>query len=187
MSPFDQFPHIETAHVLLRATVPGDADDLFALYSREEVFRFIPGEARRHRDTVANMIGHFARDFGKKKQIYLAICTPDAPERMLGLAEMFDYDARVNCITVGYRLHPDAWGRGIATHTAGAMAAYLHGVVGINRVQAFVMPGNVASQRVLEKSGFTREGLLRQCQYWKGRGVVDLVVFSMLRGEAALS
>ena len=51
--------------------------------------------------------------------------------------------------------------------------------VGIARVQATVEPWNVASQRVLEKLGFQREGLLRAYTSYRGeRG--DVYLYSLL-------
>ena len=46
------------------------------------------------------------------------------------------------------------------------------------------MPQNAASQRVLEKNGFIREGLLRQANLWTDKGVVDLIIYSLLRSDA---
>lgn len=54
--------------------------------------------------------------------------------------------------------------------------------VGIARVQATVEPWNVASQRVLEKVGFKREGLLRAyTSYGPERG--DVYLYSLLAGD----
>ena len=55
--------------------------------------------------------------------------------------------------------------------------------VGLNRVQAVLMPGNVASVKLLEKLGFRREGVLRQYENWGEKGYVDLLMFALLRHE----
>jgi RimJ/RimL family protein N-acetyltransferase len=47
------------------------------------------------------------------------------------------------------------------------------------RLQARVDVENKASQRVLEKLGFLKEGVLRKYMYNKGK-VIDLVVYSLL-------
>ena len=53
---------------------------------------------------------------------------------------------------LGYRLHPDHWGRGYATE--GAAALVRHGrAVGVTRVVAYAMAVNSGSRRVLEKVG----------------------------------
>ena len=53
---------------------------------------------------------------------------------------------------LGYRLHPDFWGRGYATE--GAAALVEHGrAVGVRRIVAYTMTVNAGSRRVLEKVG----------------------------------
>ena len=127
------------------------------------------------------MIGHFERDFGKRKTVILGICLKADPARVVGTAEMFDYDKGVNMITVGYRLNEAYWSRGIATKAVGMMADYLFTEIGINRIQAFVMPENEKSHPVLLRNGFVKEGTIRQGHSWTGRGVVDLTLYSLLR------
>jgi RimJ/RimL family protein N-acetyltransferase len=50
------------------------------------------------------------------------------------------------------------------------------------RVQAKTNPRNVASQRVLEKAGFTREGVIRKDVFIRGQWQ-DGVLYSILREE----
>lgn len=180
---YAQFPHIVTDEVILRKIVENDIDELFEIYNNENVFTYIPGDIKKNKATVQNMIGHFERDFNKRKEIFLGICSADTPNEIVGVAEMFEYDAKVNMITIGYRLSERNWGKGIATRAVSAMVDYLFNTIGINRIQAFVMPANEKSQKVLQKNNFVKEGIMRQSQYWKGKGVVDLVVYSFLRSE----
>lgn len=186
-NPYAQVPHIVTDQVILRKIVETDIEGLFEIYNNENVFTYIPGEVRKHKATVQNMIGHFERNFNQKRIIMLGICVAKAPHEIVGLAEMFDYDANVNMITIGYRLSERHWGKGIATQTVRAMVDYLFNTIGINRIQAFVMPANEKSQHVLRKNKFVREGIMRQSQYWKGRGVVDLVAYSLIPSDLECS
>ena len=157
-------------------------DRLFEIYSNEKLFQYTHVNVKKNKETVKNMIGHFERDFGKGKTIFLAIC-PNAKDELVGIAEMFDYDRDVKMITIGYRLHESFWGQGFATMAVDAMTGWLFGQTGINRIQGFVMPENIKSCNVLERSKFTREGVIRQGQVWKGKGAVDLVLYSLLRSD----
>jgi ribosomal-protein-alanine N-acetyltransferase len=182
-NPYTKLPYIVTDKVILRKIVDTDIEGLFEIYNNKNVFTYIPGDIKNNKETVQNMIGHFERDFHKRKTIFLGIYLPEAPEQIVGVAEMFEYDDKVNMITIGYRLNERYWGKGIATQTVKAMVDYLFNTVGINRIQAFVMPANVKSQKVLEKNNFIKEGILRQSQHWKGIGVVDLIVYSLLPSD----
>jgi RimJ/RimL family protein N-acetyltransferase len=63
-------------------------------------------------------------------------------------------------VEVAYRLARSAWGRGFATEAAGALVAHALRTVGLPRVVAVTYPENQASQRVLDKLGFERRGVL---------------------------
>jgi len=64
------------------------------------------------------------------------------------------------------------------------MVDYLFLSRNIRRIQAEVLSVDVASQRVLEKAGFTREGIKRKSSFVKGLWQDD-IVFSILREEWA--
>lgn len=177
---FSAFPHIAHGDLALRQVSPPDAPALFKLYGDPELFRYRPGVAKKNLATVENMVGHFARDFGKRKTCFLGIY---AGEDLVGLLEIFDLDARCDLLTFGYTLLRRHWGHGYATLATALIVDYLFRIIQVNRIQAFVMPENEKSLAVLERNGFSREGLLRQSQFWTGHGLVDLVVFARLRAE----
>jgi len=68
------------------------------------------------------------------------------------------------------------------TKTMAPVLALARGL-GLHRLQALVLPEHRASARVLEKAGFTREGTLRDYEFWPGRGFVDLVLYAILLEE----
>lgn len=61
-------------------------------------------------------------------------------------------------IEVGYRLAPEAWGRGYATEGARAVVEYGLSGLGLARIIGLTHPENVASQRVLAKAGLADVG-----------------------------
>jgi RimJ/RimL family protein N-acetyltransferase len=61
-------------------------------------------------------------------------------------------------IEVGYRLAPEAWGRGYASEGARAVVRYGFDALGLDRIIGLTHPDNVASQRVLQKAGLADAG-----------------------------
>lgn len=185
-SLYDEFPHIVTDELILRKMTEADLDALFEICCNDRVYEYCPQflytKSKPTLKTAIHNLGQ--RDFEKKRWIIAGICLSDKPEKIVGTAEMFDYDSEVNKITIGYKINESFWGQGIATKAVAAMIHYLFHCVGVNRVQAFVMPENTQSQKVLLKNGFTKEGLIRQGYVWKGKGAVDLLLFSLLKSEA---
>lgn len=182
-SLFSEFPLIKTSEISLRKIEKSDLDDLHSIYSNKNLFKYRPSEAKKNRSTVENMISHFERDFNKRKTIFLGICLNEDLNKIVGVAEIFDFDAKVNMVTIGYTLNEDYFGKGIATKTVKALLDYLFNTIGVNRVQAYVMPNNIKSKNVLERNHFTKEGTIRQGAIWTGKGVVDLDLYSFLRSD----
>ncbi|WP_329183483.1 GNAT family protein [Actinacidiphila glaucinigra] len=79
---------------------------------------------------------------------------------------------------------PWARGRGIAAEATRALATWLLADQGFQRLELRAATGNTASQRVAAKAGLRREGVLRDAGFVH-TGRVDLVVFSLVRGDLA--
>jgi RimJ/RimL family protein N-acetyltransferase len=85
-------------------------------------------------------------------------------------------------LEIGYALVPSERRKGYCTEAAQLMVDYLFLSKDITRTQATTHVGNVASQKVLEKCGFKKEGTLRKAVQSRGKWT-DLVIFSILREE----
>jgi RimJ/RimL family protein N-acetyltransferase len=86
-------------------------------------------------------------------------------------------------VEIGYYLVPEERGKSYGTEAVRIIVDYLFLAKDVPRVQAITNVENKASQRVLEKSGFTREGIVRK-GLWTGKGKwTDGVLFSILREE----
>jgi RimJ/RimL family protein N-acetyltransferase len=85
---------------------------------------------------------------------------------------------------VGYWLAPEARGRGVATRATRLVARWALEDLGFERLELHTDPSNIASQRVAERAGFTREGVQRSARYNPRLGRrMNFVVFSLLPGE----
>jgi RimJ/RimL family protein N-acetyltransferase len=83
---------------------------------------------------------------------------------------------------IGYALVPSERGRGYCTEATQLMVDYLFLSKDIARIQASTHTKNVASQKVLEKVGFKKEGTLRKTALIRGEWT-DMFMFSILREE----
>lgn len=85
--------------------------------------------------------------------------------------------------SIGYWLGAAGRGRGLMTSAVRLVTAWATGERGVARVEIRVASGNLASQRVAQRAGFVREGVLRSYHELKGKRQ-DLVMFSRLPGDA---
>ena len=93
-----------------------------------------------------------------------------------GMLHHLDRERKI--VEIGYWVLPHARGRGFATTIARLLAVHAFSL-GIARVAAYVNVGNEASERVVERAGFTREGVVRSMPKPDGRRV-DKTLFSLL-------
>jgi RimJ/RimL family protein N-acetyltransferase len=107
-----------------------------------------------------------------------------ADGRVLGSLGIRLADLPDGVAEAGYWTAREARSRGVATHALRLAARWILGHEGIERLQLRTDALNVSSQRVAEKAGFTREGVLRSLHYNPRLGRrVDFVMFSLLPGE----
>lgn len=180
---FNEFPVIQGDNLVLGKIETDHLDDVFAIYDNDRVFEFCGIIPKHNKATVKNMIGHFDRDYNKRSRVKWGIFLNDAPNQLVGIIEAFDFNAKVNMVTIGYFLKESCWGRGVASEAVKVLIKYLFETIHINRIQAEVMPLNDASKRVLLRNGFTKEGTLRQANLWSGKGIADLEIYAILKEE----
>jgi [ribosomal protein S5]-alanine N-acetyltransferase len=70
---------------------------------------------------------------------------------------------------IGYWIGKAVWGRGVMTDAVRATTTYAFDALQLNRVFAVPFADNLASARVLEKAGYTREGSMRRSVIKDGR------------------
>jgi RimJ/RimL family protein N-acetyltransferase len=67
------------------------------------------------------------------------------------------YVADLDEVEVAWAISPERWRQGLATELARASISAAFGPLGLNEIIAFTLPHNVASRRVMEKTGFVYE------------------------------
>jgi len=99
----------------------------------------------------------------------------------IGGGTLHHLDAERGIVEIGYWVLPHARRMGFATRIARLLARHAF-ALGVERVAAYVNVGNRASEGVLERAGYTREGVVRSLPVPDGRRV-DKTLFSLLPGE----
>jgi len=180
---FGQFPILKSDTLTLKKVEEHHLNEVYDIYSNDTVFEYCGIIPKHNKTTVKNMFGHFERDFNKRSRIKWGIVTNEDSERVVGIMEAFDFNQKVNMVTIGYFLAETEWGKGIAAEATRIVVKFLFEDVDVNRIQAEVMPANERSKRVLLKNGFIKEGTLRQASLWSGKGIVDLEIYGLLQRE----
>ena len=157
--------------LVLRLPTTADIDQLPQAFADPDAFT---------RADLAEFIPHL-KGFVASGQIAPLIIADVETGEILGGGTLHHLDSKRAIIEIGYWLYPHARGHGVATKTARALAEHAFDL-GVRRVVAHVKVGNSASERVLERAGFTREGISRSMPAANGSRV-DKAVWSLLPGE----
>ncbi len=94
------------------------------------------------------------------------------PARVIGSCGYFSVRRGTQTYEIGYELHPDYWCRGLMTEALPAILRFgfdPQARLPVHRTEALVIPDHGASIRVLEKLGFSCEGVRREFGFWKER------------------
>ena len=87
------------------------------------------------------------------------------------------------CKMVGYVLNESYWGKGIMSEVLNGFISYIFSNTSINLLTIYHFPNNYRSRRVIEKSGFIYEGILRKCTTLYNGLLVDNVCYSLTKDE----
>lgn len=156
-----QFPAlIETPHLVLRLPALTDAPAIYETYARDpEVTRYLIWRPHRSRaDTEEFLRAHLARAATGSEE-FSWVLTLKENSQLVGMIALHPGAYRVG---IGYVLGRAYWGRGLMTEAARALVDLALAQPDIFRVWAVCDVENLASARVMEKAGLTREGVLRR-------------------------
>jgi RimJ/RimL family protein N-acetyltransferase len=108
-----------------------------------------------------------------------AIVRADDPDVLLGSISLLRMEREHRRTDVGYWLAAAGRGQGHATRALKLVRGWGTSALRFERVQLLAATGNVASQKVAERAGFSREGVLRSYSVIKGRRL-DMVMYGWL-------
>lgn len=150
-----------TARLKLQRISLSHCYDLFELYSNEEIIQFTDNEPHLRVAQTRRMIRNFEKGFQRGEQIFLGISLLNS-EKIIGVIGLSHLNARHQFGVIHFLLAKPFWNQGLMTEAVGAMLRYAFFELKLQRLEGQVYTGNVVGCRVMEKSHFQREGLLRK-------------------------
>lgn len=174
-------PTLHTSRLLLRPFRDCDAEALYALHTNPKVMRYWDAPPWTERQRAVTFLAACKQMEEQGSGARLAI-EMKASGSFVGWCAGFSWTTDHRSLGIGYCLSESAWGQGVATEAVHALLGWAFGALDLNRVEARLDTRNLASSRVLEKLGFSREGTLREDCIVSGE-VSDSWVYGLLRRE----
>ncbi|KAH7661498.1 Amino-acid N-acetyltransferase protein [Dioscorea alata] len=168
--------------ITLRPFTESDADAMMTWASDPRVVRF----QRRHPFITTHEAMSYIQTHIISHPFYRAICFNAHVVGSISVKPGTG-DGEQHKASVGYRLAYEHWGKGIATAALKMVVEIvLKEWEWLERLEGMVDLENKGSQRVLEKAGFQKEGVLHKFVFLKGEAR-DMVMYSIIRSSSSSS
>ena len=173
-------PRLADEAVLLRPWREDDIPAVTAAFQDPLLPRFIRTAPSPYRRSDAE---EWFASLDSAESIDLAIAEVESGA-VLGGVSLLRFDRENKRAEIGLWVAAEARGRGVATRAVRLLARWGLESLDLARIEFLAEEANVASQRVAERAGFTREGVLRS--YFDNKGTrPDYVMFSLLASDPA--
>lgn len=178
-----KFPILHTERLNLIEIQQHHLHDLYSIFSNPDVTRFYNLLPFKKHDDGQVIIDWYHNRFRAGNAIRWGIII-NGNTNLVGTIgfNSFENNNRAN---IGYDLHKSHWNCGYITEALKTVTRFGFEHLKLNRIEAEVMPGNAASERVLEKVGFTKECLLRNWMCWNEKHY-DMLMYSLLKEDLSL-
>jgi RimJ/RimL family protein N-acetyltransferase len=153
------FEQLNTGRLRLRPITQDDAPAVFAQYAADpQATRFLTFVTHQSLNTVEAFVQRCVEENARGQSATYAVEELKGAA-FIGVVSLTIEDHRCG---LGYVLGRRYWGKGYMTEIVRAVADWALSQPFIHRVWAVADIDNIASARVLEKSGFEREGILKR-------------------------
>jgi [ribosomal protein S5]-alanine N-acetyltransferase len=174
-----EFPVLRTERLVLRAIEATDAEALHAMRSDPPTMEFIARPVSTSMERTLELMATIAKDRAENNGITWAITWKDE-DKLIGTIGYYRLKKEHFRGEVGYMLSADQRGKGVMGEALEAVVQCGFDRFGFHSIEAVTDPRNTASNKLLERHGFIREGLFKENHYWNGE-FQDSAVWSRLK------
>lgn len=160
--------------ISLKTLTIKDLNDFMEWASSEEVTKWLLWNQYTSRADAEV----FFREVVEQHPWFKAICLGD---KVIGSVTLDQRKGAHSCTAeLGYVIARKYWGKGLGTRAVHLAIQHAFKDLEIKRIEAYVDPTNIGSQRILEKNGFIKEGLLKNFILQKG-ALKDRFIYALLK------
>lgn len=163
-----------TARLIARRFQPGDLEPFVAMRSDPEVARY-QGWGDYTHDHGRLFLAEMAERAPGQAGWFQFALIDKATGRFIGDCGLDIHASDPEQGRIGYTVARPFWNRGLATEAVAALTAYAFANHALGCISASTDPGNAASGRVLEKTGYTLRGRFRDSCWYDGEWGEDLL------------
>ncbi len=175
------FPVLETSRLYLSEITDEDASDIFEYLSNDRVTKSLGKQSLTKIEDAYEIINKIKVNYTEQRSIRWGIIHKEN-EKLIGTMGYDGIQIKNKRADIGYDINLNYWRQGFATEAIDEIIKFGFDKLGLNRIGAVVYPDNIASLNLLNKIGFSKEGLLREYIIQNNRER-DTIVLSLLKKE----
>lgn len=173
---------LETERLILRRFNFNDINAMYNNWATDtKVTRYMTHSTYNNKKEVSAKIDKWVEEY-KSMSYYRWAIKLKMNKELIGYISAGNSKEDIKSINLGYCIGSRWWNHGIVTEAGTAVIKYLFEQIGFNRIVARCAKDNIGSERVMQKLGMKREGILRQAGYCN-QGITDILCYSILREE----
>lgn len=169
---------LNTSRLLLRQPLPSDFHDIIVMRNSEFILRYNPLSII----TEERMQKELEQEYDSQDVFYLEL---KGLGKVVGKVSLEEDTLRygVNALSISYHLNETYTSNGYMTEALNEVIKYAFTIRNVDVLSARIFAKNRASQNLIERVGFTKEGKIRYCiKGYKGE-VFDDYIYSLLKSE----
>ena len=173
--------NLKSERLHLRNYSTDDADNYFRLKSCKSVWKYstyIPCIDKVQAETELIQLIEMSSD---NPYVFNTLFINDT-NTYIGEAGILAFNKDANRCVIGYNLLPTYWNHGFATEITKALVRYAFQELKTERVEALTQKENIASRKVLERSGLLLEGILKHFGRIDGN-YIDVCYYGMTSND----
>lgn len=175
---------INTDRLILRKFEFDDAYDMFKNWANDiEVTKYLSWKPHNNVEVTKEIIAQWVSEY--RNNIYNWAIELKQFGEVIGGISIVKLEEKDYSCEIGYCMSRKYWGNGIMSESLKAVIDYLFSETQFNRIVAKHDTNNIASGKVMVKSGMKYEGTLRQVKLRDNKDFYDLSLYAILKDEWA--
>ena len=173
------FPVLDTERLMLRELKINDAQAILNCFSNPDVLRHYGQNPLTSLDQVKHIINNFSKNYDEKRGIKWGI-ELKGQEGIIGTIGFQEWSTEHRRAEISYALFPESWGKGYAIEAVNRVISFGFQEMDLVRIGAIVFTENDASNKLLTKVGFEKEGILKKYMH-QNQVPYDTYIYSLIR------
>lgn len=185
-----EFPTLKSDRLLLKKLTQDYMKEVYDHFHDEQVNQYVDFEPTQTLEDAKEIIDWGLNLYHNTKGILWGIFRRDE-DIFIGqinyvLRADQNFTGKIHRAEIGFDLTPAFWGKGYMSEAIKLSNEYIFNEMEINRIEAIVHPLNTRARRTLERTGFKKEGILREYVLFK-EAFWDMLCYSLLKTEWRLN